>query len=472
MSKTKTKKKPRPEPMDGTFVPHPEAEKLLPIGHAKQDAEVAHQWAHRARQDYRLEDPAPVSEPTTVAGIIGRLTESGDLVNGSPNPEVYRPLAEEREKASKRRTRSGKPVFEADGRTLTRAGREEPERGEQPVGKPEPTAPPAPEVLLEKPADPVLENGNGQPVIHFIDPVTGKEKVKGYTRVTTYIDGLDDKTVLNKWKLRTLLEGAALELEQDTTGDGGAIAAVGRAVHRLDAALADIDRREAVESELLGLRRAELIAEHRKWLEATAENLLDIGGAHDKATKGTDLHRLTELVDAGLPLPTDTSASDRRDVEAYQAKVAELGLKVLWSERRVVLDDIQVSGTMDRAYLVKLPGTARRVRVVGDLKTGSITWGAAKIGMQLALYARGKGYDWTKPLERAELRLSKAFGLLIHLPQGEGVCEVYVVDLELAAKGLQIAKEVREWRNAGKRVFDIKKPLRAPEPIALNQSDT
>jgi hypothetical protein len=90
----------------------------------------------------------------------------------------------------------------------------------------------------------VLENGNGQPVIHYLDPTTGKEKVKGYTRVTTYIDVLDDKTVLNKWKLRTLLEGAALEFEQDASGDGGSIAAIGRALHRLDDDLADIDRRE------------------------------------------------------------------------------------------------------------------------------------------------------------------------------------------------------------------------------------
>jgi hypothetical protein len=35
--------------------------------------------------------------------------------------------------------------------------------------------------------------------------------------------------------------------------------------------------------------------------------------------------------------------------------MAELGIETLWTERRVVLDDIQVSGTMDRAYQVKLP---------------------------------------------------------------------------------------------------------------------
>jgi hypothetical protein len=297
----------------------------------------------------------------------------------------------------------------------------------------------------------VLENGLGQPMIHYVDPATGKEKVKGYTRVTTYIKGLEDTSVLEAWKVRTLLEGGAVELLQND-GVSPSLEATARAVGRLDAALADIDRREKIEGELLGLRRAELLKEHRDLLAKIAEDLLELGGAHEKANKGTDLHRLTEIVDNGQPLPANTSASDRRDVEAYQEKMGRLGITTVWTERRVVLDDIQVSGTMDRAYMVKLPGMARRIKVVGDLKTGSVSWGQGKIGMQLALYARGLGYDWTKPLERERLGLNQHHGLLVHLPQGEGVCSVYVVDLELAQRGLALAREVREWRNSGKRV--------------------
>jgi hypothetical protein len=73
----------------------------------------------------------------------------------------------------------------------------------------------------------VLENGNGQPMIHYRDPATGKEKVKGYTRVTTYIDCLDDKTVLNAWKARVLLEGGAVELLQND-GTSPSLEAVAR----------------------------------------------------------------------------------------------------------------------------------------------------------------------------------------------------------------------------------------------------
>jgi hypothetical protein len=198
-------------------------------------------------------------------------------------------------------------------------------------------------------------------------------------------------------------------------------------------------------------------------LARIAEDLLELGGAHEKANKGTDLHRLTELVDTGQPLPPGTTASDRRDIDAYQRAMAALDAKVLWTERRVVLDDIQVSGTMDRALLVKLPGMGRRIRVVADVKTGNITFAPGKIGMQLALYARGLGYDWTKPLERERLSLSTHHGLLIHLPQGEGRCSIYLVDLELANAGLSLARAVREWRNTAKRLFDVKSPLEAVE---------
>jgi hypothetical protein len=359
------------------------------------------------------------------------------------------------------------------------AGEPKPEEPEaEPSGKDvpaRPSAPPAPaqekfvtglknlmdeagKALIEAPADPVLENGNGQPIIHFRDPVTGEEKVKGYTRVTTYIDGLDDKTVLTKWKMRTLLEGAAIDSGMEHLDDDK-ISTVRRAMHRLDESVQDIDRREKEEGELLELRRQELLKEHRSLLESIAEELMELGGAHEKANKGTNLHRLTEIVDNGGVLPDDTTASDRRDVEAYRAKMAELDLRVLWCERRVVLDDIQVSGTMDRAYQVRLPGMQRRIRVVGDLKTGRVDFGHGRIGMQLALYAKGLGYDWTKPLERERLSLSKAYGLLVHLPQGEGRCEVYVVDLELANQGLNLARQVREWRRDSRRVYDLKKPM-------------
>lgn len=417
-----------------------------------QDAEVARQWAHfRGTTGPSLvEAVAELADPVGIAA---------DLII-EETPDLYRleGPADFMEEVVGSAEMEPEPVENAPDPAPQEAVEVETEEGREfAVGTPK-TEPD----VLEKPADPVLENGNGQPMIHYRDPQTGREKVKGYTRVTTYIDCLDDKTVLNAWKARVLLEGGAVELLQNA-GTSPSLEAVARSVKRTDEALADIDRRTKEEGELLELRRQEVQKEHRDVLARVAEDLLELGGAHEKANKGTDLHRLTELVDTGQPLPPTTTTSDRRDIDAYQRAMAALDAKVLWTERRVVLDDIQVSGTMDRGLLVKLPGMGRRIRVVGDVKTGRIDYAAGKIGMQLALYARGLGYDWTKPLERERLSLSAHHGLLIHLPQGEGRCSIYLVDLELANQGLALARAVREWRNTAKRLFDIKSPLEAVE---------
>jgi hypothetical protein len=416
----------------------------------KQGAEVARQWAHRAKQDYHLEPPAQVdTEPEQSEATSGK-----DVPPAAPEGDGVDKLMI----FARRLALTEGPAPLVNKNTFIESLIEQ-----GPVIAAQLDKPQFDGIGLEPAADPVLQNGNGQAMIHYLDPVTGQEKVKGYTRVTTYIDGLDDKTVLTKWKMRTLLEGAAIEEDIEQPYEDKSIAKATRAVKRLDAALADIDQREKVDGELLELRRQELLKEHRDLLEGIADDLMELGGAHEKAIKGTNLHRLTELVDNGHPLPADTNASDRRDVEAYSAKMAELGLEVLWTERRVVLDDIQVSGTMDRAYLYKPKDGKRRIRVVGDLKTGSVSWGFGKIGQQLRIYAQRLGYDWTKPLEREPLRLSKAVGLLIHLPQGEGVCNVYEVDLELAGQGVDLSRQVREWRNTQKRLYDLKSPLTGPE---------
>jgi hypothetical protein len=409
---------------------------------AAQDAEVARQWAH-----FRGEEVVKDVEAADLSGP--EVAERHEVVLEGPTAVPAEPWLDQ-------------PVDDLGhvAQPLQEAREVQTDHGREfAVGPAQPEA----RDLLEKPEDPVLANGNGQPLIHYRDPRTGAEKVKGYTRVTTYIDCLDDKTVLNKWKFRTLLEGAAVEAAQLGDGMDSSIDAVARSVRRTDEALADIDRRTKEEGELLELRRQEVQKEHRDTLERIAEDLLDLGGAHEAANKGTDLHRLVELVNQGQPLPDSTTPSDRRDIEAYQRALKALNAEVLWTERRVVLDDIQVSGTMDVAYLVKLPGMTRRTRVVADVKTGRVDFAPGKIGMQLALYARGFGYDWTRPLERERLSLSQHHGLLIHLPQGEGRCSIYLVDLELAAKGLDLARQVREWRNTAKRLYDLKDPVQAVE---------
>jgi hypothetical protein len=272
-----------------------------------QDAEVARQWAHHhltakpvverisdeiadpsgIATDLIVEDPEPDPYRLEAPGLVEeeptRVDGDGSIVSGNIVQEVTKALFDHADDV----VQKAQEAVEVE----TEQGRE------FAVG-----APKAEADVLEKPADPVLENGNGQPMIHYRDPQTGKEKVKGYTRVTTYIDCLDDKTVLNAWKARVLLEGGAVELLQND-GTSPSLEAVARSVKRTDEALADIDRRTREEGELLELRRQEVQREHRDNLARIAEDLLELGGAHEKANKGTDLHRLTELVDTGQPLP-------------------------------------------------------------------------------------------------------------------------------------------------------------------------
>lgn len=322
----------------------------------------------------------------------------------------------------------------------------------------------------------------GRPYVEYLDD-KGAVKRKAYTRVTTYIDCLEDKTQLEKWKMRTLLGGAGLDLDEyrtDAERDlaDSLIGQAREAVKTYDAALARIEKQQAkgkLDLGQHGLRRAEAKKVQDDALNTIAQTALDLGGVHERAQKGTDLHALTERYDEGdLKVDEfieqngidDVSAADLR---AYAAKMTELGIEHVAIEQLVVVDALGVAGTLDRASLFKFPGSGRRIRTVADIKTGRVDYSAGKIGMQLYIYACGEAYDHTEATvaeRRSALKLSKTQALLIHLPQGEARCEVYVVDIGLAAQGARLAREVRDWRNTGKRVYNLSTPITAEAPTS------
>lgn len=303
-----------------------------------------------------------------------------------------------------------------------------------------------------------------------------KKAERGYTRVTTYIDCLEDKGRLTDWKTRQVLIGAGLDLDKSMALHPYGDTIAGKATELYNAwkkAYRKTAKREkAGELDLgqFGLLRAAADKALREGGNILAELALEYAGANEKREKGTDLHALTErfdrheftlddeesMVEAGL-----ATHADFADLRAYDAKMRELGIEHVYIEKRVVRDDLKVAGTLDRGSYYKLPGATRRTKLVADLKTGRVDYSAAKIGMQLGLYATGEGYDREHPEAREKLGLSKTVALLIHLPAGEATCTVYVVDLTLAAKGLKLAAEVRTWRNVGKKVYDLKAPLGA-----------
>lgn len=290
-------------------------------------------------------------------------------------------------------------------------------------------------------------------------------KFIGYTRVTTYIKVIDDTKNLEQWKMRTLLEGIVAN-EDDVVSDSSAplhMSKVRDLIHRRDTELAKARKKDRkgklVVGQLANLENA-AIGDFKRAMNEVADALLERGGVHEKANKGTDLHRLCQLYnEVGMDAVGDLltagtiTPADMADVEAYARALDAAGIKVHENEVMVVNDAEKRAGRLDLIVSGRLPGSKRATRMVADIKTGGIDYGTS-IPMQLENYASMQGYDPTAPDERRDLKLSRTKALLIHLPQGQAECHIYVVDLGTGRVGNRIAGEVRKFRNDGKRGID------------------
>lgn len=255
----------------------------------------------------------------------------------------------------------------------------------------------------------------------LVTPANGGKPV-AYTRCTTYIDVLEDKFNLQKWMQRMVALGLASRPDL----------LLSVSAHRDD----------------------------KKQLDRICEDAREAAAASAAATTGTALHALTELVDRGEPLPV-IPANAQSSLDKYAEATANL--KVLEIERFLVLDTLKIGGTADR--LVKDGSDIK----IADIKTGSIEWGALKIAMQLAIYARSYMYDITTG-KRTPSGASVHEGIVIHLPAvedpAEARCDLYAVDLIAGWHAVQVAKDVRAKR--GLKFADLMHPLGSlpvePEP--------
>jgi hypothetical protein len=262
----------------------------------------------------------------------------------------------------------------------------------------------------------VHRNGWGQPIIQ-----TGEERPSGglrsalckscdkqvpgvgYRRCTTFIDVLEDKSQLMKWKQRQVARGLAA-----------------RNALVLAAAAAGDDSRK---------------------LNQICEDAMQAAGSSDAATLGTAVHAFTEQHDRGQMPAVPPSA--RPDVDAYIE--ATKNMRMLDVETFVVHDRLRVAGTFDR--LVEIDGR----RYIADIKTGSIEYGLAKIGMQLAVYGESERYNVATG-ERTPLDVDEDFGLIIHLPAGQARCDLVWVNLNMGRLGVQLAAQVWDWRDQSKSI--------------------
>ena len=235
-------------------------------------------------------------------------------------------------------------------------------------------------------------DGWGRPMI--IPPDGGKPVA--YRRCTTFIDVLADRSALERWKQRKTAIGLA-----------------GRKDLLLRVATAKGDN---------------------KTLDKICEWALQAAGSDASANIGTAIHELTEQIDRGeTPEIPETWA---KDIQAYLQTTKRLKMEQI--EVFVVNDDLKVGGTFDRLVW------ADECRMIADLKTGSI-YDAGKIAMQLAVYAHRQIYN-IETGERSPLFANDKAGLVIHLPQGEGKCQILEADLVEGWKGAQLAADVWAWR--------------------------
>lgn len=257
----------------------------------------------------------------------------------------------------------------------------------------------------------------------MVTPPGGGAKT-AYTRATTYIDCLEDKFNLQKWMQRMVALGLA---------------------SRPDLLLSVSAHRE-----------------DNRELDNICEKAREAAAASAKATTGTALHALTELIDRGQDLPPGLPKNVEASLAAYVAATADL--KAVLIEEFCVLDTLKIGGTPDR--VVDYGGE----RFIADIKTGSIDWGALKIAMQLAIYARAQTYN-PDTGERGYHQADMTRALIVHLPAvddpADAVCTLHWIDIEAGWYAVNVATQVREKRTL--KFKDLTKPF---GPIARVQPGT
>lgn len=237
----------------------------------------------------------------------------------------------------------------------------------------------------------------GRPMV--MPPGRGTRRV-AYRRTTTFVGCLDDMNGLMKWKARQVALGMG-------------------------------QRKDLV------LAAAAANPQDKKLLGDIAERATEHALSSAGATTGTALHSLTERVDRGQQLGY-VPAEYEADIEAYQKATA--GIEFVGIEAFRVHDDWKVAGTADR--IGRLHGRL----MIMDIKTGSIDY-PHKMAMQLAMYAHSVPYDIpTDTRGQDPETVDPNRGIIIHLPAGEGRCDLYEIDLSGGWGACILAKKVWDWR--------------------------
>lgn len=181
--------------------------------------------------------------------------------------------------------------------------------------------------------------------------------------------------------------------------------------------------------------------------DSIAEQARDAAQTAAKANTGTALHQFAENLDRGHLDWRRVPNENKGDIEAYWRTTREIGMEMLAVETFRVHDLWKVAGTADR--IVRIGNRC----YIADIKTGKITFDGAilKMAMQLAMYAHSEDYDPETDTRRKDpFRMDMNQGVIIHLPPGQGICDLYWLNINFGWRACHQAKKLWELRDAAK----------------------
>lgn len=268
----------------------------------------------------------------------------------------------------------------------------------------------------------------------YLVPTGKKGAGESYTRATTVAKGMADTYGLEQWQQAMVANGM---------GRKPALVKMARNHPKYDDAKST----------------------YREIVEAAFE----ASDGADGRRAGTALHKLTERHDLGLIDDYDAlDGDDGARLMAYINTLERKGIEVdrTHVEEVLLLQGLQgtessegwrVAGTADR--FVHLPDGRY---VIADLKTGkSVDLGALEFAVQLSIYSNHNAtFDAATGKVGERIEVDRSTGLIIHLPaQGEVMCQLHTIDLEVGYGALLCAMERREWQKEGKKVLSPYRPI-------------
>lgn len=258
-----------------------------------------------------------------------------------------------------------------------------------------------------------------------LPPVPGYEDVRGWTRVSTLKDTLEDQWRLEAWKRRQVVLGL-----------------------RRDPALLQSFTRQLNPRSKFGKQK----------LDAVVERAMKLAGTDEGAEAGTARHEMIEsLYDPTITLDRDRLEPEELEwLQGFELIIEAKKIRFIpaYAERPVVIPEIGCAGTLDTILW-----HGDRIKI-GDLKTQRWKPGQFdRIGLsvQLGCYSRARYMlDFDTWSWQNMPQVDQSEGVIIWAPAEEpGVCKPLGVDLDFGWQAALASKQARDWRNRKGIIYDL-----------------